>query len=203
MAFVAQPKREPINVPFGWTALGDSSYVITTDFGLRTGSSGFTTATIRSDLASVEGSGVLQQSIRAINYRGKRVRLTGYLKANANDADANLWFRVDGASEVLASDYMENRPIRGTTGWTQYSIVLDVPRNATGLTFGFALAGPGQVWMDDLSLEIVDPSLPTTGHAFGIRGWRQKLGRSGWTTYENLPRAPINLDFEQKLIASR
>lgn len=201
MAF-STPRRPP-EIPFGWTALGDTSYVITTDTGLHVGGRGFTVATISAS-EKVSGLGILQQSIKANEYRGKRIQLTGFLKARATDADANLFMRIDGASEVLASDYMEARPIRGTSDWTQYALVLDVPRNAVGITFGFSLVGSGQVWLDDLAIEVVDANdVPTTGHALGWSGKPQQFGRGGRNAYESAPRFPINLDFEQKLIASR
>lgn len=202
MAFVTP--RSPIEIPFGWTALGDTSYVITLDTGLHVGGRGFTVATIRANTDKVTGLGVLQQSIKANDYRGQRVQLTGYVKARAADADANLFLRIDGATEVIASDYMEARPIRGTSDWTQYAIVLDVPRNAVGLTFGFSLVGSGQVWLDDVALEVVDANeVATTGHALGWGSKPQQFGRSGRNAYDTAPRVPVNLDFEQKLIASR
>jgi len=190
-------------VPFGWTAISDSSYDVTLDTGLHVGGHGFTVATIRSNRDLVAGAGVLQQSIRANDFRGQRILLTGYLKSNATTADANLFLRVDGASAVLVSDYMENRPVRGTTDWTQYSIVLDVPANAIGLTFGLSIAGAGQVWLDDVSLDIVDTSMAVTGHRLGWGGKPMTFGRGGRSAYENAPRNPINLDFENKLMAAR
>jgi hypothetical protein len=192
-----------IEIPFGWTAIGDSSYDITVDTGLHVGGRGYTVATIRSNRDLVAGTGVLQQSIRANDFRGQRILMTGYMKARANDADANMFMRVDGASAVLTSDYMENRPIRGTTDWTQYSIVVDVPSNAIGLTFGFSLVGSGQAWLDDVAIEVVDQSVAVTGHPLGWGGKPMKFGPGGRAAYENAPRTPINLDFEQKLIASR
>jgi hypothetical protein len=72
---------------------------------------------------------------------------------------------------------MQQRPIKGTTGWTRCEIVLDVPNNAADLAFGLLLAGDGQVWMDDLRFEVVSSAVPTT--------------RSGALS------APQNLDFEK------
>jgi len=59
------------------------------------------------------------------------------------------------------------------------------------------------VWLDDVSLEIVDNTVAVTGHPLGWNGKPMTLGRGGRSAYENAPRMPINLDFEQKLIASR
>jgi len=55
---------------------------------------------------------------------------------------AGLWLRVDGPLGMLALDNMQDRPLRGTTGWTQASIVLDVAHEATHLVFGGLPEGP-------------------------------------------------------------
>jgi hypothetical protein len=58
------------------------------------------------------------------------------------------------------------RPIRGTTDWRKYEIVLDVPDDSAGIFFGLLLIGPrGKAWVDDLNLEIVDNKVPTTNKA--------------------------------------
>jgi hypothetical protein len=70
--------------------------------------------------------------------------------------------RVDGAGSLLAFDNMQNRPIKGTTDWKRYDVVLDVPPEAKALAFGLLLAGNGQIWFDDLRLEVVDRSVAVT-----------------------------------------
>ncbi len=93
---------------------------------------------------------------------------------------AGLWFRVDGPNNTtLAFDNMEQRAIKGTTDWTRYEIVLDVPNEAQRLAFGVLLAGGGQVWMDDLRFEVVPTTVKTTGQGM-----------------VELP-APTNLNFEK------
>ena len=62
---------------------------------------------------------------------------------------------------------MQQRAIKGTTDWTRYEIVLDVPDEAQRLAFGILLAGGGQVWMDDLKFEVVPTTVKTTGGAHG------------------------------------
>ena len=38
-------------------------------------------------------------------------------------------------------DNMRNRPIKGSTDWTMYEIILDVPENSYSMNFGILLAG--------------------------------------------------------------
>jgi hypothetical protein len=113
--------------------------------------------------------GTLMQMFDASEYLGKRVRLSASVKAEGIASWAGLWMRVDGAPapgaqpRVLAFDNMQNRPIKGTSGWTPYSIVLDVPSEARAVAFGILLSGPGGAWMDDLRLEAVGTDVPLTG----------------------------------------
>jgi hypothetical protein len=146
----------------------------------------------------------MQQSVRATLYRGARVRLTGYLKAGVAPeelAAAGLFVRVDGDDMPLASDYMIDRSIHTTQDWTPVSIVIDVPTNAAGITFGFYLAGKGQVWLDDVTFETVGRDVAPT-RAAGREFIPQALltGRSGeplWQKYLRAPLRPVNLNFEE------
>ncbi len=118
---------------------------------------GHASVSIRS-LVEEHGFRAVTQLIKADAYRGKRVRLTGYLKTRAVRWHAGLWLRVDGPdAKLLAFDNMSDRPVMGTTDWSQHAVVLDVPEAAVRLAFGVLLHGTGQVWADDLTLEVVDP----------------------------------------------
>lgn len=121
-------------------------------------------AYLKAQVAQASGFGTLMQAFQGIEYRGKRVRMTGYAKAQTVVDWAGLWMRVDGARQgVLSFDNMQNRPIRGTLDWKQYAIVLDVPQESVGIFFGILLAGPGEVWLANVQFEIVSSTVPTTG----------------------------------------
>jgi hypothetical protein len=100
----------------------------------------------------------ITQFVKADAYRGKRVRLSGYLKARDVDDFAGIWMRIDGQTSMLAFDNMDRREVKGTTGWIRHEVVLDVPQVAMRIAFGALLSGAGHIWADDLALEIVDPS---------------------------------------------
>jgi hypothetical protein len=71
--------------------------------------------------------------------------------------------RIDGKHKsLLGFDNMEDRAIKGSTGWTEYKVVLDVPEESVEIAFGFLLAGSGQVWATDLHIDPVDVSTPST-----------------------------------------
>jgi hypothetical protein len=77
-------------------------------------------ASLRSIVQPARSFGAFCQTIAAEDYRGKRVRFSGVLKANyVTGGRGGLWLRVDGPhlDETLAIDTMEDRPLVGTTGW--------------------------------------------------------------------------------------
>jgi hypothetical protein len=120
------------------------------------------------------GFGTLMQGFSADKYVGKRVHLSGNLKSEGVESWGGLWMRVDDAnhprspySSSVAFDNMhdgiKDRSIRGTTGWKNYSVVLDVPEGATDIYIGFLLDGPGALWVNGLKVEVVGPEFPVTG----------------------------------------
>jgi hypothetical protein len=70
-------------------------------------------------------------------------------------ATAGLWIRADVGNDGFAFDNMNTRPVTGKSDWTKYSIVLDIPEDATNINFGFLISGKGVLWGDDLQFEIV------------------------------------------------
>jgi hypothetical protein len=123
------------------------------------------------------------QCIRADDYIGKRMRLAARLKT-VDSSGEQLFMRVDGPTgangelgKVLGFYNMGDRPIRGTTDWKTYSVVLDVPQGAAKICFGFILVGgKGEAWADDFSLDAVGKDVPLSTLP---------------------PRAPFNLSFNQ------
>jgi hypothetical protein len=98
------------------------------------------------------------------SYAGQRLRLSAWVMSNAVSGWAGLWMRVDTSQQMsVAFDNMQCRPIVGTTDWTPYSVVLDVTADASLLSYGLLLTDEGDVWIDGVSIEVVDASVPTTG----------------------------------------
>jgi len=134
---------------------------------------------LRSTQPSIDGFGTTMRITDAAGARGRRLRLSATIRSEDVAAWAGLWLRVDGAAsakkrgDMLAFDNMQDRPIRGTTAWRQYQVVLDVPEAAEGLAFGVLLAGTGQVWFKNLSLEPVERSVRVTGSTTPRHSGRQ------------------------------
>lgn len=137
-----------------------------------------------------EGFGALTQMFKADDYKGRRVRLSAYVKAENIEEYAGLWMRVDGVNRMLGFDNMQNRPITGTTGWTKYEVVLDVPETSVNIAFGLLLRGAGRAWVDNFQFEVVGQDVPTTNR-LPPQGIEDKGGAS-----REYPSKPTNLDFE-------
>lgn len=124
----------------------------------------------------------MMQQFKADKYLGKRLRFSGFIKSEAVDGFCGFWMRVDDhLHDVLHFDNMSDRPIKGDNEWNHYSIVLDVPENSAVISFGILLSGKGHVWVDGITFEEVDSSIPTTNIDFS----------------SELLDEPINLSFDE------
>ena len=88
----------------------------------------------------------------SIDFGGQWLELRGFLRTEGVSEYAGLWLREDGPGGVLQFDNMQNRGVRGTTDWTEYTIRLPLDEKARTLFFGVLVAGEGKVWADDLQL---------------------------------------------------
>ena len=76
---------------------------------------------------------------------------------------------------------MQGRPIKGTTDWQKYEVVLDVPQESVAIAFGILLTGKGQAWLSEVQFEEVGAEVPTTSHE----------------GHDDLPEKAGNLDFAE------
>jgi erythromycin esterase-like protein len=105
--------------------------------------------------AGAGGFGVATATFPIKEAAGKRVRYSGYIKTEGIARGyAGLWWRVDGASGMLAFDNMNGRGVTGTTDWKRYDIELPVAADAKNINFGAILTGDGSAWFDGLTVEL-------------------------------------------------
>jgi len=185
-------------VPAGWWVAGShpKEYEMTVDRATKHG--GAASATIRyKEDDHATGFGTLMQTFKADEFRGKRLRLTGYVKSEGVADWAGLWVRVDGSAKTgLAFDNMGNRKIEGATPWTKYSVVLDVPEDAAAIAFGVLLAGKGQVWLDDMAFDMVGPDVASAALGTEPQDLPEDAKERFKANLEFLPAEPRNLGFE-------
>jgi hypothetical protein len=169
-------------IPDGWIRAGSKPQEYDMGLDRQTARTGKASLMIRLKTKVDSGFGTVMQMMSPSNYFNKRIRLSGYIKT-VDAAKASLWLRVDGPERMksLAFDNMDSRYIRGTEDWKKCEIVLDVAPEATNIAFGAMLIGKGQMWSDDLKLEVVGKDVPVTD---------MELNRKS-------PTEPQNLDFEK------
>ena len=180
-------------VPKGWIRRGShpKDYAMTVDKNNSHG--GKAGAHIKFTGDKPLGFGTLMQSFRADDYRGKRVKMSAWMKTQEAQS-AHLWMRLDGAGTMLGFDNMDNRPVRGTTQWYKYEITLDVPQNTLGVSFGAFVDGTGQAWVDDFAFSIVGKNQPAT-NMLTQEAMNEDYGDLRGV-YRTEPQQPVNLDFE-------
>ncbi len=201
--------KEGTVTPKGWNGNSNVNFLIGTDEAIKY--SGNASAFIKSkhNQDSLLNTGLGQQ-IRADNYRGKRIRLNGWVKGNVNFGYAHCWMRIDAEDgEVLSFDNTLDEGNVLRPDWARFSIVLDVPEKSAVIYLGFQLVGRGQAWLDDWQLEVVGKEIaatnqvPTEARQKQIETQRN-MNKAQWEQsvqalkkrLPTLPTAPVNLDFE-------
>jgi hypothetical protein len=167
-------------VPRGWIMAGSNPELFEGGVDAEQTYQGLVSAFVKSRQSSVHGFGTLMQTVLAEQYKGKRVRLSGVVKSQDVVGWAGLWMRVDEGNSAVAFDNMQNRSIEGTTQWQRYDVVLDVPKHATGISFGILLNGAGEVWLTSTKFDVVGADVPVT-----ITGGKK------------VPESPVNLEFTE------
>jgi hypothetical protein len=143
---------------------------------------------------TTSGYGVLMQYCSEKNFKGKRVKMTGYIQSFGSDTTlASMWIRVDDFDKRVTADFdnMMDRPIIGPGYWTKCEIVFDVPEANCVINYGFILEGGGKAWFDNVTFEIVSSSVFKTAYYLDLPFQDQ------YQIPKNLPDEPDNLDFEK------
>jgi hypothetical protein len=166
--------------PKGWFIAGSKPGEYESGIDELAAYNGHPSAYLKAKTPDAQGFGTLMQEFRADHYLGKRVRFSAFVKTQGAQDWAGLWMRVDRGTTQVAFDNMQNRPIKGTTDWRRYDVVLNVAQDATGIFFGVLLAGSGSVWINNAKFEVVGPTVLTTDGDVLLK-----------------PDEPTNLDFEK------
>ena len=141
-------------------------------------------------------SGTLMQVSSAAAYRGKSLTMRAFLRSNEVPQRAGLWIRADdinGTTVAFRNCFSPRAPksfVQRNTPWKEVEISIDIPDSAVALSYGVQLIGTGAVWIDNVSMDVVDSSHPA-------------LAEQGSLTVhppldpQELSSTPQNLDFEQ------
>ncbi|MEA2563289.1 MAG: hypothetical protein QOH06_4793 [Acidobacteriota bacterium] len=143
------------------------------------------------------GFGTLAQAIPAGPLRGKRVRLSAWVRAEVEgEGRVQLGLRVDGPDgKPLFFDNMTDHPIRDSP-WQRVEIEGDVAADAERILVLLVLTGGGTAWIDEVSLA---PALANASFEEGESGAQPP----GWLfPYESI-RAGYHLSTERGDVCRR
>jgi hypothetical protein len=146
------------NVPRGWDAheMVPHEYRVGTDHQVV--HSGKASLFMRSLVAEPAGAAVVSQWFAAEAYRGRRVRMSAFLRSERLAQDAELWLGVNAPAGTEG----ERVAVRDTTAWKEYEVVMEVPADAGRIGFWLTIRGTGTLWADDFRFERVSSGVPLT-----------------------------------------
>ncbi|MDJ0758467.1 MAG: hypothetical protein QNJ19_03670 [Woeseiaceae bacterium] len=137
--------------------------------------------------------GGIVQAVRAEGFADQRLRFSGFLKRQdaegASPVLGSLWIRADDQTgRLVAFENSHGQFLPSEEVWLESTIIIDIPTSAENLFYGATIIGDGRVWVDNLSIAIVDDSFPLTAPLYD----RQT---TNLVPREALDR-PANLSFE-------
>ncbi|WGM39233.1 S41 family peptidase [Caulobacter sp. NIBR1757] len=114
----------------------------------------------KADATAEQAFGTVSRTLDAAPYRGQRVRFRAAARVKpVNGQRAGLWLRIDRPDgQTGFFDNMADRPITSEI-WQVYEIVGVVAPDAERIVFGALEGGPGTLWMDSASIEILGPAV--------------------------------------------
>lgn len=189
-------------IAIGWTSPQSSDYDAAIDHKVVRGGHG--SLMLRS-LTAAATDYAARQRVRADSWRGKRIRLTGWVKPDQARGGGALWLRLDMANgDYVLDGMLELTPSssRPGSGWVKCELVAEVPQDAIGVSFGLRMRGQGTIWADDLSFDVVSKSTPTNTierrKYVGAAGARDAAIQALREEYSKAPLQPSNLNFEAR-----
>jgi len=91
---------------------------------------------------------------------GKRVRFNAEISTIDTDA-AGLWLTAS-SRDWHVTDGMYDRLIKGTVDWQSVALVIDVPAEATYVSYGLWMMGKGECRIRNPKFEVVEEEVPLT-----------------------------------------
>jgi len=110
----------------------------------------------------------ISQSIRPCEFRGQWVRISVHVRSEGEQGKVlpyvwgTAYRRRDrvGPGRTVVDEDLSDAAISGDTPWTQYETYVRLPDNIFILALGVTFSKPGNFWVDDWALEVVDGPPP-------------------------------------------
>jgi carboxyl-terminal processing protease len=126
------------------------------------------TILLSSDTAIFPASGRASAKVVANEFRLRRIAFSGEIQTRGAVNGASLWLRVDRSSGRSLFDLGFDQRLQGDVAWTERSMSMPVPADATAIQFGLTLRGRGTVSAPNVRLtvgEILRPDGPIAPRA--------------------------------------
>lgn len=168
LAGVSEEFSPPQNLTFTkgldgwWNDNPDHNAEADYTLGLSKGSgrSGGSAAYLKNKVVKPRSYGTIAQNASAADYRGKRIRLSTYLKSKSAKEGA-LWIVVvdkDPNKSIGLNGTTTGKVIRGNQDWTRFEHIINIPATTQALSFGISSEGKGTVWADGFKIEVLGPA---------------------------------------------
>jgi hypothetical protein len=147
--------KHPVNMHFKqhlrhWKTMGALPQY---ESGIDTkGFQGISSAFLRSTVAGAQAFATLRQTIKADDYREKRLRFSGDVKVEQVEQQTGLYIRTSRREERLRPENV----VRGTHDWMRYEATIPVAEDATFIRFGLVLYGKGRIWLANARLDVIE-----------------------------------------------
>lgn len=114
------------------------------------------------EAVEIEGIGAVKQVVASQQCRGKRVQFKADISTKDVDGNgAGLWLTAAGRDWHL-TDGMYDSLIMGTSDWQTFALAIDVPTDATYVSYGMWMGGHGESRMKNAQFQFVDDSVEVT-----------------------------------------
>jgi hypothetical protein len=123
----------------------------------------------------------------AAAFRGRRVRASVWVRTDGVTSRGDFWVRAQpqGAAVDAPGLAHGSQRLLPTADFTRYEVVVDVPPGTGRLELGLGIAGPGELWMDGVRVELVGAAVaptPSVGDESQCDGWMLSgAGRGDYT----------------------
>jgi serine/threonine protein kinase len=151
------------HVPAGWSARQEKQHEYRVSIDDEVVHQGKSSLFIRSLVREPVGTVRVFQSFTANRYRGKRVRLSGFLRSSNITGVAWLLLHVDVTPEYQDACTCDGGVhLSGTTSWQKHELVMEIPAGAHSIDLSLYVQGDGALWANGIGFEEVNPSTPLT-----------------------------------------
>ncbi len=98
----------------------------------------------------------LQQFLDYQLYRGKKIKLTGFVKTEDVSGSGRMWASVSNTKNRVSSTAYFKLALNDTKDWTRFEMVINVRNDAYFVQTGATLCGTGKVWYTVPEVEVLD-----------------------------------------------